>query len=717
MGLEAGHRIGAYEIVGLLGAGGMGEVYRARDTRLGRRVAIKIISKEFATDPTAAARLDREALLTSSLNHPNIVTVHDVGEENGQPYIVMEFVEGQSLHALLSSGRLKPSRAIEIASQVAEGLASAHAAGVVHRDLKPHNIMVTDDGRAKIVDFGVGKLHATAAHAEDVTTLAADLTSPHVIPGTVGYMSPEQVSGDPIDFRTDQFALGAIVYEMLTGQRAFKRNTRVQTMAAVVESEPPSIAQLSPDTPEDVVRIVERCLAKPPAHRYASTQDLARDLREVGARPAGSGSTAIVRRVGDRRPGRWTVAGAAVAVVAAVALAVVFLLPRSSVLDDARTLLGRYDRLDNVDRALVLLESSAAARASDPAHQTALAEAYWRRFEHTRDRSLIDRAAAAASASLKLDAGYAPTHVVLALLNNGQSRFDGATGEAKQAIALDPRDGRAWRELGRAQSGLGRTDEARRAFLEAVALAPQDWTVHNHLGGFYFSVNELDAAAKSFQRVLDLAPDNTRGYNNLGSVSLRLERFDHAAEMYERSLSLDKNATAFANLGLAYYEQGLYADAARSYEGAVALPRPTYQLWANLGAACYWAPGLRPRAQVAYETAIAMGREAREVTPKNASVLAALASAHASLASLADAPSAAPHASEARQLIATLESLPTTSDDMFTVASTFEVLGDRTKALEWLARSVKAGYRVRTVERSPFLKELRNDPGYVSAIR
>ncbi len=280
MPFEAGQRVGVYEIVGSLGAGGMGEVYRARDTRLGRLVAIKFVSEEFASDRTSADRLEREAKLTSLLNHPNIVTVHDVGELDGRPFIVMEFVAGQSLYAALLQGRFKPTRVIDIAGQVADGLAAAHAAGVVHRDLKPRNIMLTEDGRAKIVDFGIGKTNQPVPGADD-PTIEAGSSDTLKAAGTPGYMSPEQAAGRLIDFRTDQFALGAIMYEMITGRRAFKRDSAAQTMAAIIEAEPEPIAALSPETPDGLLTVVERCLAKDPAHRYASTQDLARDLRDL----------------------------------------------------------------------------------------------------------------------------------------------------------------------------------------------------------------------------------------------------------------------------------------------------------------------------------------------------------------------------------------------------------------------------------------------------
>src|SRR5262245_46530424 len=258
MRLEPGQRLGAYEIVGSLGAGGMGEVYRARDLRLGRMVAIKLVSDELAADRIASERLAREARLTSLLNHPNIVTVHDVGESAGHPFIVMEFVAGQSLHQALQSKRLKPARAIEIAAQIADGLAAAHAAGIVHRDLKPGNIMLTEDGRAKIVDFGLGKSITVASGAEDATVRGDELTDTMMVVGTAGYMAPEQIACKPLDFRADQFVLGAMIYEMLSGRRAFKRDTPVQTMAAVADAEPEALTDVCPDAPIEVVRIVER---------------------------------------------------------------------------------------------------------------------------------------------------------------------------------------------------------------------------------------------------------------------------------------------------------------------------------------------------------------------------------------------------------------------------------------------------------------------------
>ena len=275
-------------------------------------------------------------------------------------------------------------------------------------------------------------------------------------------------------------------------------------------------------------------------------------------------------------------------------------------LAQARALLDRFDKQPNVDQAIGLLSPVVAASPKDHVARTMLAEAYLRKFEYVPDQTLAARAGEEAGVALTLNQSYAPAHVVLAMINYSQGRFDGALGEAQNAVALDAKYSRAWRERGRALVRLGRRDEAEKDFLAAVALDPDDWTSRNGLGALYLSVNRLDAAVAEFERMRDLAPDNTRAYNNLGSAFLQQERFDKATEMYERSLSLDKNATAYSNLGTALYQQGLYADAARSFEGAVALPGATFLHWFNLGAACYWAPD-RGRAKEAYETAVKLG--------------------------------------------------------------------------------------------------------------
>ncbi len=282
MTLTPGNRLGPYEILAPLGAGGMGEVYRAKDPRLGRDVAIKVLPSELSADPERRRRFEHEARAASALNHPNILTIYDIGFSGETTYIAMELVEGKTLRELVAAGSLPMKRLLELAVQIAEGLAKAHAAGIVHRDLKPENLMISKDGFVKILDFGLAKLTEPAASGVSaLPTAVASPTQPGIVMGTAGYMSPEQASGLPVDFRSDQFTLGAILYEMATGKHAFQRQTGAETLVAIIREEPEPLGQLAPKTPAPVRWIVEQLLAKDPEERYASTRDLARDLAKV----------------------------------------------------------------------------------------------------------------------------------------------------------------------------------------------------------------------------------------------------------------------------------------------------------------------------------------------------------------------------------------------------------------------------------------------------
>jgi serine/threonine protein kinase/Tol biopolymer transport system component len=280
MTLSAGTRLGPFEILAPIGAGGMGEVYRARDTRLGREVAVKVLSSEFSADADRRKRFEQEARSASALNHPNIITIHEIGSSDSTIYIAMEFVDGKTLRDVLLAGTVPTRRMLDLGYQMADGLAKAHAAGIVHRDLKPENVMISRDGAVKILDFGLAKL--LKEQPDEVSNIpTAQATQAGMVLGTIGYMSPEQASGKPLDFRSDQFALGSIFYEMATGKRAFQRGTTAETLTAIIREEPEPVARSAASLPSPFRWIIERCLQKDPEERYASTRDLARDVRSV----------------------------------------------------------------------------------------------------------------------------------------------------------------------------------------------------------------------------------------------------------------------------------------------------------------------------------------------------------------------------------------------------------------------------------------------------
>jgi len=282
MSLAAGTRLGPYEILAPLGAGGMGEVYRARDAKLDREVAIKVLPAHLSSNSDALARFEREAKAVASLSHANILAIHDFGTQDGVAYAVMELLEGETLRSRLEAGTVSAKVATELAQQIARGLSAAHGRGVVHRDLKPENVFVSPEGHVKILDFGLAK-RIEPAEADEQTSAptATGLTEPGTVMGTVGYMSPEQVRGLPLDHRSDIFSFGAILYELLSGKRAFLRATAADTMSAILKEDPPELSDSGRNVPPAVERVMRRCVEKDRENRFHSAKDIGFALAET----------------------------------------------------------------------------------------------------------------------------------------------------------------------------------------------------------------------------------------------------------------------------------------------------------------------------------------------------------------------------------------------------------------------------------------------------
>jgi eukaryotic-like serine/threonine-protein kinase len=320
MTLAAGTKLGPYEILSPLGAGGMGEVYRAKDPRLGRDVAIKVLPPSFAQDADRLRRFEQEAKAAGVLNHPNLTAVHDIGSHEGAPYVVQELLEGETLRAALAGGRLSARKAIDYSLQIAHGLAAAHEKGIVHRDLKPENLFVTSDGRVKILDFGLAKLtHVEEGGPATNLPTATAGTEPGVVLGTLGYMSPEQIKGRAADARSDIFSFGAILYEMLSGRRAFHGDSAGETMAAILKEDPPDLSVTNQNISPGLERIVRHCLEKNPEQRFHSAHDLAFDLEALSGVSASAltGAKAAGSSVGRGRA--FALAGAAALALLALA--------------------------------------------------------------------------------------------------------------------------------------------------------------------------------------------------------------------------------------------------------------------------------------------------------------------------------------------------------------------------------------------------------------
>ena len=301
MSLAAGTKLGPYEVESPVGAGGMGEVYRARDTRLGRDVALKILPASFACDATRLQRFEQEARAVAALNHPSILAVFDIGQYNALPFLVSELLEGENLRTVLEHGALSQRKAVEYGVQIAQGLAAAHEKGIVHRDLKPDNIFVTRDGRIKILDFGLAKLVQSSPEEADGATLATlhtAATGAGIVLGTPGYMAPEQVRGHAADPRTDIFAFGAVLYEMLSGVRAFRRETHAESMTAILREDPPELSDATHPVSPALDRIVRRCLEKNLEQRFQSARDLSFALSAL----SGTDASGFTKAAGQEIP-------------------------------------------------------------------------------------------------------------------------------------------------------------------------------------------------------------------------------------------------------------------------------------------------------------------------------------------------------------------------------------------------------------------------------
>ena len=336
-----GQTLGHYRIVEIIGAGGMGVVYRAHDERLDRDVAIKVLPEEVAGDQDRLHRFEREAKAVAKLDHPNILAIHDFGSEVGVAYAVMELLEGESLRGFISKGGITAGKAVEYAGAIADGLAAAHDKGIVHRDLKPENVFLTKDGRIKILDFGLAKLKLPETDLATETPTATLDTAPGGLIGTIPYMAPEQLQGQPADHRSDIFALGVVLYEMLTGHRPFGGSTSVETAAAILKEDPEPMSSVAPGVPPTLARVVSKCLEKRPEDRFSSAHDLALTLGAIDtAAPVPPvGESSIIAR-------RWPHI-LAVAIAAVIGLLVI--LPPEALFERGG---GHADWLEVAERAL-----------------------------------------------------------------------------------------------------------------------------------------------------------------------------------------------------------------------------------------------------------------------------------------------------------------------------------------------------------------------------
>jgi serine/threonine-protein kinase len=720
-----GQVISHYEVVAKLGAGGMGEVFEAHDTLLHRTVALKVLPPDKVADPERRARFLIEARAASSLNHPYIVTVHDVvTTADGAFVLVMERVRGRSLADAIPEGGLPLAEALRYAEQAAEALATAHAAGIVHRDLKPGNVMATDRGDIKVLDFGLAKLLPSPGSGAD-PTVSSDGTQFGAVLGTPDYMSPEQAKGEPVDHRTDIFSFGMLLFEMLTGQRPFRGSNRIATLHAVVSEPAPRVSTLRAGLPPSLDVLLDRLLAKDREARYPSFADVLADLRRLQAgEPIPQAAPAR-----PLRPARWirprarAAALGAVAVMAVIAGAFVGWPDRSSSpgagadrasLDEplpvtasdfvrrGERLLRRYDREGHITDAMRAYEAALQRQPDYAPAYAGLAMANWRRFREVRDRIWLDHAAGNARQAVERDRLLASGHAALGLTLTALGDADAAGRALAEALKLDPTNADALRGLGDLSARAGKFEDAERHYRAAIAARPEDPELPGVIGGLYYRLGRAGDAATEFERTIALAEDNAIGHKNLGAVRHMQGRFADAARSLQRAVELKPDAAVYTNLGTLYYYQGLYPQAVAALEKSIALRANDSRTWGNLGDALRRTSGGGPRALEAYQRAAQLAAAELDAAPTaEGRALRALFLARAG---------AADGAREELRRIGSTTDLA--AETLYVLALVREALGARAAAIDTLRLAITAGHAVAELERDPELTALRGDPAY-----
>lgn len=734
-----GRVLSHYEVLEPLGAGGMGEVYRARDTRLNRDVAIKILPTDRPFSDTARRRFQREAMAASALNHPNIITIYEIDSQDNVDFIAMEYVRGATLDSLLKKGRFSVHQGLRYTVQIADAVAKAHSAGIIHRDLKPGNVMVTDSGLVKVLDFGLAKFDSTPSPeaAADPGSDTTQLTMPGMTSGTLAYMSPEQARGDPVDARSDIFSLGSLLFQLLTGELPFAGPNYMAVLHNIHFNPPRDITNLRPDLPESLATLISCMLEKDPGKRIQTMAEVAGQLRWIAREQQMSLSEepAMLPTLGPFVPPRrlrppwhktrraWMTGGLLAAVVlAGVAYRFIYQrtnparnAPQSNVQEvpvednpyalykSARDSLDHYDRRGATDRAIRLLQRAVQLDPKAAASYAALAEAYFRKNRENADAQWAKLTADSASQALQLDGYLAAAHVSAGLAAMQQGKWNDAEKEFRRANDLDPKSSTPHRWLGALYDKTQKTDQAKVELQRALQLDPQNWNIYMEMGLNSFLGADYKSAASSWEQALKLEPDNVPALQNLGAVYQMLERNDDAAAALQRSLEIAPNADTYNNLGTLRFFQGHYSESVAAFEKSVELSANSYDSWGNLADAYRWTPGDADKAKQAYRHAIELIHDEIQKNPRDLDLRATLASY---LAKSGDKQNALQELKPVEQA-GKKEALT-----WYRSAVVYELCGERDNALQALLSAVKAGQSLGDIKNDPELTSLRADPRY-----
>ena len=762
--LSLPHALGPYQLEVELGRGGMGVVYEAYDQRLDRRVAVKRLlpGQDDGEDGERRARLLREAQTTARLDHPAIVQVFDLIDDNDGLWIVMERLHGQSLSALLDEGPLDVETTLRFARQMTQGLAAAHALGIVHRDLKTENVMVLRDGRIKILDFGIAK----SVRVEGEDPRWQDLSKTGAIVGTGRAMSPEQARGLSLGPRSDLFSLGILLYECLAGVSPFRGKSAIDTLARIISHHPQPIEELVPAVPQGLAELITRLLRKAPELRPASALEVERTLDGLiepsrsthpqepvmGDEPTVMASGAVPRltdeqsRAGTlsavevlRLPGRGKAWVAAVALVAFATIlawtltqapgtqapgaqepgtqrssnaagqtvAAMASAPAQSY-DEAMQSLRWLDDPGIPDRAITTFRQMIELDPESASAHAGLARAYWERARSASaggDPVFMEQALAMAEEAVDLNGYLADARVSLGLVLTSQGRYDEAAEHLDFALDLVPTHADAHYGLGRLAESNKRFDTAEHYYAQAGESQPSP-IYFNALGALLYDRSRYESAELAFLQALELAPGDLYSLRNLGALYYAQGRLDDAAGKLQDALKIRPDASLFSNLGTVLFSRGLYSQALAAFEEALAMDGAAnrFIFWINLADAARQVPGRSADAERSYRRGIQMLDDLLESRPDDTRLRSRRGLA---LARAGDF-------QKAREDLDFVRSVGTGGDlySLFRLAIAEELIGERQKALDALSETLRSGFSLSEVRYEPDLVKLRADPRF-----
>ncbi len=704
-----------YRIQEKIGEGGMGVVYRARDERLARDVALKVLPARALDSPTARKRFHNEALALSKIDHPNIAVVHDFDSQEGTDFLVEELIPGMSLAEILLAGPLPEREVVHLGTQLCEGMAAAHEHGIIHCDLKPANLRVTPDARLKILDFGLAKvLRGAGAGGTEATATASETQS---LAGTFPYMSPEQLMSERVDERSDIWGVGCVLYEMAAGQRPFL-GWGPAMVEAILHGEPAPLSKLNPKLNPALDAIVAKALDKDPRQRYQSAREIAVDLRRLSS-PTTSWGLRVQRQA--RKRGRIAVAILTAALLAVLGWRMAQWLDRSqpgsqiqgtqpaahaSYLAGVK-MLERWDKAGYPDVAIGLFQQAVKSDPDFALGYAALAEAYWAKYRLDKAPRWIEAAEANCRRAAELNNQLPAVYVTLARVHNGRGEYNLALEEIQRALKLEPNDADALLGQAAVYASMGRAEEAESAYKKATALRPQHWGGHYELGVFYYRQRRLADATQQFQQVLEITPDNAMVHAVLGGMLQLLKNNEEAEAHLKRSIELQPSYAAYTNLSALYYREKRWEESVATTRKALEINAEDWRTWANLVLAYEWL-GRPEDAAEARRRELPRLEKVAAVNPDEAELQANLAALYAHL-KLRD--KAVPRIESA------LARAPENPEVLAIAGETYEFLGEREHAIELAGKALSKGWTLGQMENDPGYRKLRQDPRFPTIAR